>query len=537
LSSVSGDFGAVLQTMRKGESGFERIEAGDKRLDIAYAPIQGTPFSLGIVAQEDVLLSAVNDVREQVASSTRSVLYTQMLPIGLGIFAVILAIGFAYTRYLTKPIIELTEKTHRVMLGDFKQRITIAPVAASNEIGRLSEAFNSMTDKLAMSYLALEQKVQERTESLNVKVRELGDAKAKDDAILSSIGEGMIVTDSSGYIMLINQVAGELLGIDTKTALGKKASEYQLSGADGKPLPTKDQPLSAALARGEKITQSVEAVIGGVKKTINVTATPVIENDHIIGAIQIIRDITKEKEVDRMKTEFISIASHQLRTPLSAIKWFSEMLLGGDAGKLKDDQHEFVHNIAASTERMIELVNSLLNISRMESGRIIVEPKPTDLSELVSGIINDLKGKTEERKQTLIISVHKDLPKISLDQRLIGQVYLNLLTNAIKYTPKGGEISVIISRKGEDVISQVTDNGYGIPKSEQGKMFQKFFRATNVAKEETDGTGLGMYLVKAVIESSGGKIWFESEEGKGTTFWFSLPMSGMKAKQGEVTLD
>lgn len=247
-------------------------------------------------------------------------------------------------------------------------------------------------------------------------------------------------------------------------------------------------------------------------------------------------DITHEKEVDRMKTEFISLASHQLRTPLSAMKWFGEMLVKGDAGALNPEQKAFTENILASNKRMIELVNDLLNISRIESGRIIIDPEPVRLQEIIEEVVSETKIKINARKQRIILNIQPDLPEVSLDKKLIREVYANLITNASKYTPDEGEIRISVSIKGDDLISMVGDTGYGIEEKDKEKIFSKFFRGVKTSKFDTDGNGLGLYLVKAIVDSSGGKIWFESQEGKGTTFTFTVPITGMTKKSGDVSL-
>ena len=348
----------------------------------------------------------------------------------------------------------------------------------------------------------------------------------------------IVITDAEGTILYANPAVEAVTGFTISEVIGKKVGSKELWGGQ------MEKEFYKKLWQTVKIEKRhFEAEIKNKRKSgeIYIAETkidPIINADgEVVFFVAVERDITKAKEVDRMKTEFISLASHQLRTPLSAMKWFLEMLLGGDAGALNPEQKGFAEKINQSNERMIELVNGLLNVSRIESGRIIVEPVLIDIKELINEVLVELESKLQTKKQTVVLNVESNLPQINLDPKLTRSVYLSLLTNAIKYSRHGSEIQLIITKNENELISRITDKGYGVPESEQKKMFDKFFRGTNIVQQETDGTGLGLYLAKMIVQSWEGRIWFESQENKGTTFWFTLPLSGVKPKKGVVTID
>lgn len=366
------------------------------------------------------------------------------------------------------------------------------------------------------------------TSSLSTAVTDQND-KLKYEAILAYIGEGLVVINNAGKIITFNKAAESLLGWKEKEALGRDLTDiikidYQASINESKLTSSKQSSVYFIRKDQSKFPAAITTTSYGLGAAILGTAT-------------LFRDITTEQNVDRMKNEFISLASHQLRTPLSAIKWYTEMLLKGDAGKLLPEQTNFANTIYTSTERMIELVNLLLNISRIESGRITVEPQLTDLKVLIEEILDQVKIRYTDKKQKFIANYHEPVPLINIDPRLIRQVYLNLLTNAAKYTPEKGEITVNITTSDTEIISEISDNGYGIPDEDQEKLFGKFFRSSNSGTSKSEGTGLGLYLVKDIVDLSRGKITFKSKVGKGTTFTFSLPLAGTPAKKGVMSLE
>ncbi len=244
------------------------------------------------------------------------------------------------------------------------------------------------------------------------------------------------------------------------------------------------------------------------------------------------KDIAEHKRIDRAKTEFVSLAAHQLRTPLTGIKWSIEMLLSEKAEKFSKRQKEYLEDIRRNNQRLIVLVNALLNVSRIELGTFVVEPRPISFIKIADGVLEELGPEIKNKKLEIRRNYDKKLPIINADPNLSRIIFHNILTNAVKYTPKRGRISLTIKKQELNILIEISDTGCGIPKHQQSEIFKKLFRADNAQGVEPDGTGLGLYIVKAVIEQPGGKIWFKSEENKGTVFYITIPLKGMKKKKG-----
>lgn len=365
-------------------------------------------------------------------------------------------------------------------------------------------------------------------------------------AVISSMAEGLLVAGRDGKVILMNQAASILLRVAPEDAIGKNINGvfrlFQNNQEDY------NLPIDNLIKEPNIININLEDNFyckGGIENSFPVAVIMAslmktsYQGENISGVVVLFRNIAKEKSLDEAKSGFISIASHQLRTPLTSIRWFSEMLLDGDAGEITDEQKHFVERIYQGTDRMINLVNLLLQIARVEAGRVKIDPVPIDLKLLTEGVMMTLRTQLEEKKQKIEIAVTpSELPKIPIDEDVAWQIVQNLLTNAIRYSHEQGVIDVKIvcdDKKGE-VLYAVADHGIGIPKEEQGRIFEKFYRADNALKHAPEGSGLGLNLVKKLVEDWEGRIWFESEEGKGTTFFFTISLKGMKARQGEVKL-
>src|SRR3989344_3175868 len=355
---------------------------------------------------------------------------------------------------------------------------------------------------------------------------DLASEKEKIETVVSSIGEGVLVVDAEGKIFLCNQFGGLLLGLTQEEILDRHLSEVFQIPEEKR---GEDKPPIAAILDVVKARKTVKLPevtfprLDGNTIVLSIVATPVELTGVFIGGVVVFHDVTEQKIIDNAKQQFISIAAHQLRTPLSGIKWAISLLVDESMGVMKNEQKVLLSKSYESVNRLVELVNDLLNIDRIESGRMEFAFEPTNLVDLLHTIIADVTAPAERKDIRIEFKPDAGLPELELDHGSIRIVFQNLLENAVHYTPEKGQVSIRAIGEGHAVRISIKDTGIGIPHSQQKSIFGRFFRATNAVLHQPDGSGLGLYIVKQIVERHKGKIWFESDEGKGTTFHVVLP--------------
>lgn len=340
--------------------------------------------------------------------------------------------------------------------------------------------------------------------------------KEKTLAIITNFSDGLLLFTPQKILSLINPQAEFFLEVSAKNVIEKDILELSK-------FPN-FKPLIKVLGKELKRVSRKELPIRE-NLTLEVSTITIRGEREEIGTLVILHDITREKLVEKLKTEFVSLAAHQLRTPLSAIKWTLRMLLDGDIGEISKDQREILEKTYKSNERMIKLINDLLNVTRIEEGRFLYNIRVQDVIEILKNVSSPLKEEAQRKGLKFELKIEGKIPKTAIDGEKLSLVLQNLIENSIRYTLKGKiEVSVKYLPDKKEIFFSVKDTGIGIPKDQQKRIFTKFFRAQQAQRLATAGSGLGLFISKNIIEAHGGKIWFDSQEGKGTTFYFTLPV-------------
>ena len=398
------------------------------------------------------------------------------------------------------------------------------------------------------------------------------------EAILSSTGDGLVLFSPDDRITYANPAACEILGSTAKKLTGRVVTPDQLLGiepaASGDLEPCSDimgcgqlacpaygaaevrcwllsgtlcgknTPVSFAdkrcdCAACEVYKHNSEALNGlGSQAYREITLTqprhfviktrtsPVVDtNGTYIGMVLTLHDITAEREIAQMKNEFVSTVSHELRTPLTSIKGYVDLILDGDAGEVDEIQREFLGIVKENADRLVALINDMLDISRIESGRVRLKLEPMPVADVVAGTVDSFRAVLEQSGRVVKTRVPANLPRVKADRDRVGQVLMNFVSNALKYSPAGGDVVISVRHSGDKVVVSVQDHGMGITRDDQKQLFTKFYRIDNALTREIGGTGLGLSICKSIIELHGGKVWVRSKMGEGSTFSFSLPVA------------
>jgi len=416
---------------------------------------------------------------------------------------------------------ERLEESEAVLEVKIKARTK--ELAELNE--KLEEKVKERTKEMEEKAQELEQKAEEmeqtQTALLNLAEdtdqasREAESEKEKTMAIIKNFVDGLLFFDPEKKLALANPATEKMFDVKSRDIVGRTTKEL-------KTFPTL-KPLINIV--GSSIKEVFREEIAMENNTfLEVTTIPIKKKNEEIGTLVNIHDITREKGIEKIKSEFVSVAAHQLRTPLAGIKWTLQTILEEeDDAQIPEEITGFIRKAYEANDRMVNLVNDLLNVTRIEEGRYVYEPEELDFMEVVEPIINDYKEHIENKGLRFVFNkTEEKLPRVKVDREKIGIVVQNFLDNAMKYTDEG-EITLDIDFKEGRIKVAVTDSGVGIPEDQQKRLFNKFFRAANVQRMDTEGSGLGLFIAKNIVESHGGKIGFSSKAGEGSTFYFTLP--------------
>lgn len=469
------------------------------------------------------------DQEEVLSSFTSFMLFIGGMAVVLVIFFIL--ISWFITQSIFVPIHTLTQKTQEIAQGKLDLELPPEVANSRDEIGQLAQSFLVMTQRIKALYTGLEEKVEEKTETLEHTVEEVEKLKSKDEAILRGIGEGVCAINENGIIILFNESAASMTGVPAKEALGKPYRDvmrlHPENPEDTRLHGTHTDPFIDEALKGNKATfanQQLDVRSGGTLPIAGSAAPVFTQGGQVTGVVIVFRDTTREREIEKLKDEFVSMASHELRTPMTGIKGFIQLVLG--RGNLDPKSKELMVLALSTTDRLISLVNDMLDVSRIEGKRLQMNPEKINMQTLTEDAVKSLS----------ILAVNKHLsvnpwdesgePVVFADRARVSQVLFNLMGNALKFTPEGGSITVSFRKNGDKFATSITDTGMGIKKQDMPKLFSKFGKivAALPGAASIPGTGLGLYICKKIIELSGGTISATSEEGKGSTFTFTLPV-------------
>ena len=451
----------------------------------------------------------------------------------------IIPIAWVVSLRIVTPIMQVVDGVRAVGQGKFDLKI---PVTTGNELGLLAEEFNAMRSNLESAVENLRQEEQKMT------------------AIVNSLSEGLIVIDSQNCVLHINPTAERLLniphgaqnrelsqviqdealiealqkgarhttgesltGMDTDNAY-KLAATDPLVGVGGKIMTTE---ISLHNSSETEVTKDGQIILRVI------TAPYLDENGAILGSVYVFENVTRKKEIDQMKSDFISLVSHELRTPLTSIIGFVSLVLEGKTGALNQRQTDSLSRVQRQSKRLATLINDLLDISRIEAGRAEFKHHSISMIDIIKDRIGDLRLQADEKSIRLHLIGATELPSVCGDEERIGQVLTNLIGNAIKFTPDKGIVSIRVNipdqvgnvSDNNTVHIEVIDTGAGVPVEERQKVFDKFYQKSNIHTRQEGGTGLGLAIAKGIIEAHGGNLWIgDGENGVGSNFQFTLPI-------------